>query len=220
MQRRGLKVKTWTFRLRSRNKIICFSCTLRLDEILLDQYVSSLPTWQNYNPTYLTSCWFWSHQNNCFLRHLPLHSCYFSCFLTGCVLRSENRSFPAKLHSRLDLSTINRLFMIIRTTWRHKTNLLWVMLSQSIFIRLLRGSFGPVPSRTHAFVFAQDAGVDTRQGAHAALVARSKSRVLELQLVVAWHLDERTPAENLLESGPEPAARNKPGLSAGLNAEV
>lgn len=52
---------------------------------------------------------------------------------------------------------------------------------------------------TSALVFAEDAGVDLRNCAHAAM-----SHVSELQLIVARHLDKRTPAENPFEAGPEP----------------
>lgn len=54
-----------------------------------------------------------------------------------------------------------------------------------VFVRWIWVQFWPVSTRAHAFVFAEDAGVNPRESAHAALVTRTKSSVLELQLVVA-----------------------------------
>lgn len=64
--------------------------------------------------------------------------------------------------------------------------------------------------RVHTLVLAQDAGVHVRQSAHAALAARAAPSVLELQLVVAGHPDEWTPAENTLEAGSKPDPRSTP----------
>ena len=50
-------------------------------------------------------------------------------------------------------------------------------------------------------------GVHAGQGVHAALPRRVQAGGLQLQLVVAGHLDERAPAECPLEPRPEPGER-------------
>ncbi|KAF3852358.1 hypothetical protein F7725_005713, partial [Dissostichus mawsoni] len=65
-----------------------------------------------------------------------------------------------------------------------------------------------VESETGALLFAEDAGVHPREGAHGALATRSKSCVSELQLIVARNVDKGTPAESPLEAGPKPAPKS------------
>lgn len=48
-------------------------------------------------------------------------------------------------------------------------------------------------------------GIHASQRVHAALASRVKSRGAQIQLVVARHLDERTPSERSLEASSEPA---------------
>ena len=67
---------------------------------------------------------------------------------------------------------------------------------------------------------AADAGLHTRQCAHAALVARAESGHLQLQLVVTGHMHERAPAERSLEACPEPGIQTETNSSMGCHNQM
>lgn len=70
----------------------------------------------------------------------------------------------------------------------------------------MRGLPGRAPTvAVRRVVNHQHGGVHPGQRVHAALAGRVEPRGAQLQLIVAGHLDERTPAERSLE------ARSKPG---------
>lgn len=60
-----------------------------------------------------------------------------------------------------------------------------------------------------AWVVTVDAGVDARQGAHAALVVWVETGRTELEFIVAGYLDEGTPPEGPFETGPKSGGLEK-----------